>query len=57
MSGNFYKASEGSISYRKSDADPFYKLPVLKVLGAMYFEGDMTLAFKDMKVLADWLKK
>jgi acetoacetate decarboxylase len=57
MKGDFYKASEGSISYRKSDEDPFYKLPVLKVLGAMYFEGDMTLAFKDMKVLADWLKK
>jgi acetoacetate decarboxylase len=57
MKGDFYKASEGSISYRKSDADPFYKLPVLKVLGATYFEGEMTLAFKDMKVLADWLKK
>ena len=57
MSGNFYKASEGSISYRKSEADPFYKLPVLNVLGATSFEGDMSLAFKDMKVLADLLKK
>jgi hypothetical protein len=57
MSGNFYKASEGSISYRKSEADQFYKLPVLNVLGATYFEGDMSLAFKDMKVLADLLKK
>jgi acetoacetate decarboxylase len=57
MKGDFYKASQGSISYRKSDADPFYKLPVLKVLGATYFEGDMTLAFSEMKVLADWLKK
>jgi len=28
-------------------------LPVLKVLGAMYFEGDMSLAFKEMRVLAD----
>jgi acetoacetate decarboxylase len=57
MKGDFYKASDASISWRRSDEDPFYKLPILKVLGGMYFEGDMTLAFKDMKVLADWLKK
>ena len=58
MKGNFYSGSEGSISYHKpSDEDPFYKLPVLKVLGAMYFEGDMSLAFKEMRVLADLLKK
>jgi acetoacetate decarboxylase len=57
MKGAFYSGSGGSASYRPSDDDPFYKLPILKILGAMYFEGDMTLAFNEMRVLADWLKK
>jgi len=56
MKGDFYKGSDASISYRQSEEDPFYKLPVLKVLGSTYFEGSMTLAFKEMKVLADWLQ-
>lgn len=57
MKGTFFSGSAGSASYRPSDEDPFYKLPILKVLGAMYFEGDMSLAFSEMRVLADWLKK
>jgi hypothetical protein len=39
-----------------SEDDPFYKLPVLKVLGSMYVYGDMTLALKEIKVLEDLLK-
>jgi acetoacetate decarboxylase len=57
MKGSFYSGSGGSISYRSSEKDPFYKLPILKTLGAMYFEGEMSLALKDMKVLDDMLKK
>jgi acetoacetate decarboxylase len=57
MKGTFFSGSGGTISYRQSEEDPFYKLPVLKVLGAMYFEGGMTLALKDMKVLDDMSKR
>jgi hypothetical protein len=57
MKGTFSKGSGASISYRPSEKDNFYKLPILKTLGAMYFEGSMTLAFKDMVVLDDMLKK
>ena len=57
MKGTFHSGSGASSSYRKSDADPFYKLPILKMLGAMYFEGEMSLRFTDMKVLDDMLKK
>jgi hypothetical protein len=56
MKGAFHSGSGASIAYRKSEKDPFYKLPILKTLGAMYFEGEMTLALKDMKVLDDLLK-
>jgi acetoacetate decarboxylase len=57
MKGSFHGGSGASINYRPSENDPFYKLPILKTLGAMYFEGDMTLALKEMKVLDDMLKK
>jgi len=57
MKGTFFGGSAGSISYRQLEEDPFYKLPILKILGAIHFEGGMTLALKDMKVLADLLKK
>jgi acetoacetate decarboxylase len=55
MKGAFHGGSGASIAYRPSEKDNFYKLPILKVLGAMYFEGEMTLALKDMKVLDDML--
>jgi hypothetical protein len=55
MMGTFSAGSGGSATYRPSDEDPFYKLPILKILGAMYFEGSMTLAFKEMSILADLL--
>jgi acetoacetate decarboxylase/3-phenylpropionate/cinnamic acid dioxygenase small subunit len=57
MKGTFFSGSGASASYRPSDEDPFYKLPILKILGGMYFEGDMSLALSEMRVLADWLKK
>ena len=57
MKGNFFSGSGASISYRQSETDPFYKLPILKVLGGMYFEGGLTLALKDIMVLDDMLKK
>jgi hypothetical protein len=57
MKGNFHSGSGASIAYRPSEEDPFYKLPILKTLGAMYFEGEMTLALKDMKVLDDMLAR
>jgi hypothetical protein len=55
MKGTFRSGSGGSATYRPSNEDPFYKLPILKILGAMYFEGNMTLAFKEMTILADLL--
>jgi hypothetical protein len=55
LKGTFSSGSGGSASYRPSDEDPFYKLPILKILGSMYFEGNMTLAFKEMTILADLL--
>jgi acetoacetate decarboxylase len=57
MKGNFHSGSAASAAYGRSDVDPLYKLPILKTLGAMYFEGEMTLALKDMKVLDDMLKR
>jgi len=57
MKGNFYSGSGASISYRPSEKDPVSKLPIVKTLGAMYFEGGMSLALKDMTVLDDMLKK
>jgi hypothetical protein len=37
-------------------ADAHAVLPVLKVLGSMFINGEMTLALKDMKVVEDLLK-
>lgn len=56
MKGTFSSGSGASIAYRPSEKDPVYKLPILKTLGAMYFEGEMSLALKDMSVLDDMLK-
>ena len=57
VKGDFFGGSGTSVTYLPSEDDPLYKLPVLKILGAMYVKGDMTLALKDMKVAEDLLKK
>jgi hypothetical protein len=57
LKGDFSGGSGASVQYQASEDDPFYKLPVLKVLGAMFMSGDMTLALKDMKVAQDLLKQ
>lgn len=57
LKGDFFGGSGTSVKYQPSEDDPLHKLPVLKVLGAMYISGEMTLALKDMKVLEDLLKK
>jgi acetoacetate decarboxylase len=56
LSGNVYGGSDATVACYPSDADPFYKLPILKVLGSMYVYGDMTLALKEIKVVEDLLK-
>ena len=56
-SGTFSKATGASVAYRQSENDPVYQLPVLKILGAMYLEGDMTLKFSEILVLDDMLKR
>jgi hypothetical protein len=55
VTGDFY-AGSGSFAYTKSEQDPLYKLPSLKVLDAMYLRGDMTISVGEMKVLKDLLK-
>jgi hypothetical protein len=56
MSGNVYGGSDTTIATYPSENDPFYKLPVLKVLGAAYAFGEMSLALKDINVVEDLLK-
>jgi hypothetical protein len=56
MSGNVYGGSDTTIATYPSENDPFYKLPVLKVLGAAYAYGEMSLALKEIKVVEDLLK-
>ena len=56
MSGDVYGGSDASLTYYPSENDPFYKLPVLKVLGASYVWGEMSLALKEIKVVEDLLK-
>jgi acetoacetate decarboxylase len=57
LKGDFFGGSGASVKYQPSEDDPFYKLPVLKVLGSMFISGDMTLALKNMKVVEDFLKE
>jgi len=57
MTGTFFSGSGASLAYRKDENDPFYQLPILNVLGAMFMEGDMTLKFGEMAVLDDMLAK
>ena len=54
--GDFFGGSGTSVKYQPSEDDPFYKLPVLKVLGSVYVTGGMTLALKDIKVVEDFLR-
>jgi acetoacetate decarboxylase len=56
MSGSVYAGSDATIATYPSESDPFYKLPVLKVLGAAYAYGEMRLALKEIKVVEDLLK-
>jgi acetoacetate decarboxylase/3-phenylpropionate/cinnamic acid dioxygenase small subunit len=56
MKGDFHSGSAESATYGQSDDDPIYKLPILKMLGTMFFTGRMTLALKEMVVLDDMLK-
>jgi hypothetical protein len=56
MSGDVYSGSDATITYYPSENDPFYKLPILKVLGAVYAHADMSLALKEIKVVEDLLK-
>jgi acetoacetate decarboxylase len=57
VKGDFFGGSGTSVKYQPSEDDPLHKLPVLKVLGSMYINGEMTLALKDMKVVDDLLKE
>jgi acetoacetate decarboxylase len=57
VKGDFFGGSGTSLTYQQSEEDPFYKLPVLKMIGSTYINGNMTLALKDMKVVEDLLKK
>ena len=57
MSGDVYSGSEAALTYYPSENDPFYKLPILKVLGASYAYADMRLAMKEIKALEDLLKR
>lgn len=56
MSGDVYGGSDVSLTYYPSEKDPFYKLPILKVLGAVYAHADMSLALKEIKSVEDLLK-
>jgi hypothetical protein len=57
IKGDFHGGSGASLAYAKSEKDSFYKLPILKTLGAMFVTGNMTLKFTDMVVLDDMRKK
>jgi hypothetical protein len=57
MKGAFHMGSDASTAYVPDAQDDFYKLHILKTLGAMYFEGDMALKFSEMRVLDDMLQK
>jgi acetoacetate decarboxylase len=57
VKGDFFGGSGTSVTYQRSEDDPFYKLPVLKVIGSAYISGGMTLSLKEMKVVEDLLKK
>ncbi len=57
LQGTFNKGSDASIGFGNSDEDPCYKLPNLKTVGSMHFEGDMTLSLSEMSVLNDMLSK
>ena len=55
MAGEVYGCSDSTAEYYPSDDDPFYKLPIIRLLGSAYIRGDMTLALRDIKVLENLL--
>jgi len=58
MSGTVQGSSNVSLNFNNQDEeDPFYKLPVLKVLDAVVIRGEMDLALKEITVLEDLLAK
>jgi acetoacetate decarboxylase len=58
MSGTVQGSSNVSLNFNNQDEeDPFYKLPVLKVLDAVVIRGEMDLALKEITVLDDLLAK
>jgi hypothetical protein len=56
MSARVFAGSDVTLAIYPSENDPFYKLPVLKVLGAAYAHGEMSLALKEIKVVEDLRK-
>ena len=58
LSGTFNGSSDVSLKFNaQSENDPFYKLPILKVLDAVVVHGEMDLALKEITVLDDLLAK
>jgi hypothetical protein len=57
VNGDIYGGSGTSLAFGKSEEDPLDCLPNLQLLGAMYFQGQMTLAIGAIKVEEDLLKK
>jgi hypothetical protein len=56
LSGYVCGGSDVAIAYYPSENDPFHKLPGLKVLGAAYFHGEMSLALQETQVVENLLK-
>jgi hypothetical protein len=51
LSGAFNGSSNVSLGFNnQSEDDPFYKLPILKVLDAVVVRGEMDLALKEITV-------
>jgi acetoacetate decarboxylase/3-phenylpropionate/cinnamic acid dioxygenase small subunit len=56
LSGDFAGMEGITVYMHPTEEDPIASLPVLKVLGGTFAHGEMTLAFKEVKVLKDFLK-
>jgi len=57
MAGDVYGGSDTTAAYYPSEDDPFYKLPIVRVLGSAYVQGRLTLASKDIKVVENLLNR
>ena len=57
LSGEFSSMKDVSVNMHPTEEDPLHKLPVLKILGATYVKGYMTLKIEEIKVLKDYLKR